>query len=112
MTPAQASSRIGRLAEHLDRLRDWQTESGYNALSAEISPDALQDFQRKAQRSHETDPLTEDEQQAAKAIHCEAHVNRAVVALGSYPRLGFYMVRNPHVVARLNSQHPRWWLVS
>jgi hypothetical protein len=110
MTPAQAASRIGRVAEHLDRKNDYSASVATAALYApDIPPDLVNEFHRKSRELHQQNPLSDEELQTAQTVFIEPAISAMIISMDA-PEIAHHLMRNPHIVARLNarlnSQHP------
>ncbi len=105
MTPAQAAAKIGRIAEHLDRQNDFRDETQYDAVNKDVPPDILQDLHRKSRELHQQNPLSDEELQAAQAIFIEPAISKLIISMNA-PEIAHHLMRNPHVVARLNGLRP------
>jgi hypothetical protein len=105
MTPAQAASKIGRLAEHLDRQKDYYENSGYDALYADVPLDLVNEFHRKSRELHQQNPLTDEELELAKSVHIEPSISKLLIATGAAD-VAHFLIRNPSKMTRLNGMHP------
>jgi hypothetical protein len=105
MTPAQAASKIGRLAEHLDRQSDYSTNVGYDAAFADIPFDLVVEFDRKSLELRQQNPLSDDELELAKSVYIDPMISKLLIAAGAVD-VAHYLIRNPDKMTRLNGLHP------
>ena len=107
MTPAQAASQVGRMAEWLEGQNYVREQVGIttSAFDVEIPGNVLAEFHQKSRRLHESNPLSEEELERAQAISINPYISKMIIAMDA-PEIVHHLMRNPHEVARLNRQHP------
>lgn len=105
MTAIGAVKYVERLSRELGERENYYSDLTRQHLATDI-PESVQKeyFSRAAQLNRES-PLTQEEQDLARALTVAPHVTQTIISLNA-PEIVPYLVKNPHLVGRLNALPP------